>query len=36
MGKRLGEKVKRLHGNGDIDVVIPVPDSSRPAALELL
>ena len=35
MGKRLGEKVKRLLGNGDIDVVIPVPDSSRPAALEL-
>ena len=34
MGKRLGEKVKRLLGNGDIDVVIPVPDSSRPA-LEL-
>ena len=35
MGRRLGEKVKKLIGNGEIDVVIPVPDSSRPAALEL-
>jgi amidophosphoribosyltransferase len=35
MGKALSEKVKSQCTNGKIDVVIPVPDSSRPAALEL-
>ena len=35
MGQRLAEKVKRLRPNHDIDVVIPVPDTSRTSALEL-
>ena len=35
MGKALSEKVKSQCESGKIDVVIPVPDSSRPAALEL-
>jgi amidophosphoribosyltransferase len=35
MGKALSEKVKAQCTSGKIDVVIPVPDSSRPAALEL-
>ncbi|MDA1370093.1 MAG: amidophosphoribosyltransferase [Proteobacteria bacterium] len=37
MGEKLGEKLRRLRpdGNLDIDVVIPIPDTSRPSALEL-
>lgn len=35
MGEYLAEKVKRQFANGDIDVVMPIPDSSRPAAMEL-
>ncbi len=35
MGKSLSDKVKDHCSHGKIDVVIPVPDSSRPAALEL-
>jgi len=35
MGKSLAEKIKREHGDLDIDVVIPIPDSSRPSAMEL-
>ncbi len=35
MGQRLAEKVKRLRPEHDIDVVIPVPDTSRTSALEL-
>jgi amidophosphoribosyltransferase len=35
MGQALADKVKRQCATGKIDVVIPVPDSSRPAALEL-
>ena len=35
MGERLGEKIKRLRPDHDIDVVIPVPDTSRTSALEL-
>jgi amidophosphoribosyltransferase len=35
MGEYLAEKVKREIPLGDIDVVMPIPDSSRPAAMEL-
>jgi amidophosphoribosyltransferase len=35
MGEYLAEKVRREYNLGDIDVVMPIPDSSRPAAMEL-
>jgi len=35
MGRHLAEKIKRTMPKLDIDVVIPVPDTSRPSALEL-
>jgi amidophosphoribosyltransferase len=35
MGEYLAEKIKRQLSAGDIDVVMPIPDSSRPAAIEL-
>ena len=35
MGQRLAEKVSRLRPQHDIDVVIPIPDTSRTSALEL-
>ena len=35
MGEYLAEKVRREFASGDIDVVMPIPDSSRPAAMEL-
>jgi amidophosphoribosyltransferase len=35
MGESLAEKIKRQYGHLDIDVVIPIPDSSRPAAMQL-
>ncbi|TWI00953.1 amidophosphoribosyltransferase [Luteimonas cucumeris] len=35
MGVALGEKILRLRPDHDIDVVIPIPDTSRDAALEI-
>jgi amidophosphoribosyltransferase len=35
MGESLADKIKREHSNLDIDVVIPIPDSSRPSAMQL-
>ena len=35
MGESLAEKIRRQYRHIDIDVVIPIPDSSRPSAMEL-
>jgi amidophosphoribosyltransferase len=35
MGEYLADKIKRQFSSGEIDVVMPIPDSSRPAAMEL-
>jgi amidophosphoribosyltransferase len=35
MGESLGDKIRREHSHLDIDVVMPIPDSSRPAAMQL-
>ncbi|SFA70415.1 amidophosphoribosyltransferase [Collimonas sp. OK607] len=35
MGEYLADKIKREFPGGDIDVVMPIPDSSRPAAIQL-
>ena len=35
MGRSLAQKVKREHPDLKVDVVIPIPDSSRPAAMEM-
>ncbi|TWI08165.1 amidophosphoribosyltransferase [Aerolutibacter ruishenii] len=35
MGQALGEKILRLMPDHDIDTVIPIPDTSRDAALEI-
>ncbi|NOT15811.1 MAG: amidophosphoribosyltransferase [Methylotenera sp.] len=35
MGKSLAEKIKREWADKQIDVVIPIPDTSRPSALQL-
>jgi amidophosphoribosyltransferase len=35
MGRSLAKKIQREHPNLDIDVVIPIPDTSRPSAVEV-
>lgn len=35
MGESLAEKIKKSYHHLDIDVVIPIPDSSRPSAMQL-
>jgi amidophosphoribosyltransferase len=35
MGESLADKIKREYADLDIDVVIPIPDSSRPSAMQL-
>ena len=35
MGEYLAEKIRREFPRGEIDVVMPIPDSSRPAAIQL-
>jgi amidophosphoribosyltransferase len=35
MGEHLAEKIRREFSTGDIDVVMPIPDTSRPAAMQL-
>ncbi|MFT0211096.1 amidophosphoribosyltransferase [Pseudomonas sp. F1_0610] len=35
MGEKLADKIQRIRPDHDIDVVIPIPDTSRTAALEV-
>src|SRR5438105_599928 len=35
MGEKLAHKIRRHYQHLDVDVVIPIPDSSRPSALQL-
>ncbi len=35
MGETLADKVRKRFPTGEIDVVMPIPDSSRPAAIQL-
>ncbi len=35
MGEKLAQKIRRQYSGLDVDVVIPIPDSSRPSALQL-
>jgi amidophosphoribosyltransferase len=35
MGEKLAQKIRRQYRNLEVDVVIPIPDSSRPSALQL-
>ena len=35
MGEKLAEKVRRLRPDHDIDVVIPIPDTSRTSAMQM-
>src|SRR5206468_10363596 len=34
MGEKLAEKIRRQYRSLEVDVVIPIPDSSRPSALQ--
>ena len=34
MGDYLSETIKETINSGDVDVVMPIPDSSRPAAMQ--
>jgi amidophosphoribosyltransferase len=35
MGEYLADKIRKEFADGEIDVVMPIPDSSRPAAIQL-
>tara|TARA_B100000609_G_C16957910_1_gene302468 strand:- start:3 stop:623 length:621 start_codon:yes stop_codon:yes gene_type:complete len=35
MGDYLAESIKKIINNGEVDVVMPIPDSSRPAAMQV-
>jgi amidophosphoribosyltransferase len=35
MGERLADKIRRVHPDHDIEVVIPIPDTSRTSALQV-
>ena len=35
MGEQLAEKIRKHYRHLDIDVIIPIPDSSRPSAMQL-
>ena len=35
MGNYLGKKISRMINSNDIDLVVPVPDTSKPVALEI-
>ena len=35
MGDYLAETIKETINSGDVDVVMPIPDSSRPAAMQV-
>src|SRR5574341_1765132 len=35
MGEKLAEKIRRQYRHLEVDVVIPIPDSSWPSALQL-
>ena len=35
MGDYLSETIKETISSGDVDVVMPIPDSSRPAAMQV-
>ncbi len=35
MGEYLADKIRKQFSDGEIDVVMPIPDSSRPAAMQL-
>ncbi|MFO8231720.1 MAG: hypothetical protein R6U20_03555, partial [Longimonas sp.] len=35
MGTALGEKIRRIWPDHDIDVIVPIPDTGRTVALEM-